>query len=315
MNEQLELIRNYIRTVRRQRWLALFCAGVLCGFGWLGVLLLPNQYEVTAKIFVDTGALRSLLKGIATDSDKREDNVRTMRRTLLVLPNLEKVARITDMDIKAKTPKGFEKLLIGLAQKITITGSTRDDIYVIGYQSTDAKLAARVVEAILSIFVERSLGESRRDTEKSKEFLQEQISEHEQRLNVAEARLKEFKRENVGRMPSEGRTYFIRLEALRQTLADAELALREARKRVASIEQQLASEKPTLRDATGFSAGPLTPYDERIAVHETNLDALSLRAGFSLASCCSMQAARFRASRSASSASATVCRSASSRPK
>ena len=282
MNEQLELIRNYIRMVWRQRWLALFCAGVLCGFGWLGVLLLPNQYEVTAKIFVDTGTLlRPLLKGLAPDSNNRADNARMMRRTLLVRPNLEKVARKTDMDIQAKTPKEFEKLLITLAQKISITGSPRGNIYVIGYQNSDAKLAARVVEAILNIFVERSLGASRRDTSKSKEFLEAQIAEHEKRLNTAEAQLKEFKRVNVGRMPSEGRTYFIRLEALRQTLADAELELREAQKRVGSIEQQLASETPTLRDIAGASAlaltGPLTPYDERITVHETNLDTMLLQ--------------------------------------
>ena len=118
MNEQLELVQTYIRMVWHQRWFALICAAVLCGVGWLYVLLMPNQYEVTAKIFVDTGALRALLKGIATDSRKRDDNVRTMRRTLLVRPNLERVARETDMDIKAKTPKEFEKLLIGLGNGI-----------------------------------------------------------------------------------------------------------------------------------------------------------------------------------------------------
>ena len=201
MNEQLELVRIYIRMVWRQRWLALICAGVLCVVGWLYVMFLPNQYEVSAKIFVDTGALRSLLKGIASDSNNRDDNVDMMRRTLLVRPNLEKVARKTDMDIRAKTPKEFEKLLISLARKITIVGSTRDDIYVIGYKSMDAKLATRVVEVILNIFVERSLGESRRDSSKSKEFLQEQINEHEQRLSAAETRLMEFKRENVGQKP------------------------------------------------------------------------------------------------------------------
>jgi polysaccharide chain length determinant protein (PEP-CTERM system associated) len=235
---------------------------------------------VTAKVFVDTGSLRKLLSGIAV-SDNRQDNADMMRRTLLVRPNLEKVARDTDLDIKAKTPKDLEQLLLGLARSITIEGSAKDNIFVIGYQSSDPKLATRVVEAILSIFVESSLGESRRDTSNSKEFLEEQIAGHEQRLSASEAQLKEFKRNNVGRMPSEGGTYFNRLQALRGTLADAELALREAQKRVASIEQQLASQKPTLRDPTDPSAaalgGPVTPYDERLAVRETNLDALLLQ--------------------------------------
>jgi polysaccharide chain length determinant protein (PEP-CTERM system associated) len=258
----------------------LICAGVLCGVGWLVILQLPNQYEVTTKVFVDTGSLRKLLKGIAV-SDNRKDNANMIRRTLLVRPNLEKVARQTDMDIGAKTPRDFEQLLLRLARSIRVKGSNKDDIYVIGYRSSDAKLATRVVEAILSIFVESSLGENRRVTSNSKEFLEEQIAGHEQRLSVSEARLKEFKRNNVGRMPSEGRTYFNRLQTLRRSLSDAELALREARKRVASIEQQLTNQKLTLTDTTDTSAaglrGPLTPYDKRLAVRETNLDALLLQ--------------------------------------
>ena len=153
MNEQIELIRNYVRVVWRLRWLALITATLLCAIGWVGVLALPNQYEVSAKVYVDSSTmLRPLLQGIAVGNNINESNARLMRRTLLVRPNLEKVARQTDMDIKAKTPTEYEQLLIGLSQKISVSGSANSNIYVIGYRNSDAKLATRVVEAVLNIF-------------------------------------------------------------------------------------------------------------------------------------------------------------------
>ena len=187
--------------------------------------------------------------------------------------------RAADLDLKVKTPEQFDKLLMRLANQISVSGSATGNVFVIGYQHQTPRTAHKVVEAILNLFVERSLGESRRDTTRSREFLEQQIKEHEERLNVAEQRLKDFKRANVGRMPSEGRTYYTRLEGLRESIADTELALREASNRVGAIERQLEQSKPTLREALEGppgAAGPLTPYDERIAVMERNIDQLLL---------------------------------------
>jgi len=282
MNEQLELIRNYTRMVWRYRWMALLSASVLCAAGWLSILLLPNQFEAQAKIYIDTESiLRPLLKGLAPDAYGREDTASMIQRTLLVRPTLADVARDTDLDIRARSAKDFEHLLINLASSIDISGSNRSNVYVIAYKNSDPKLAFRVVESLVSNFQEKALGDTRRDTRDTRTFLEAQIGEHESRLRIAEERLKEFKRENVGRMPSEGRNYFSRLEGLRASLAEAELQLSEAKNRVASIEQQLAREQPTVvlpgDDTASAHGGAPTPYDERIAMQESNLDTLLLQ--------------------------------------
>jgi polysaccharide chain length determinant protein (PEP-CTERM system associated) len=282
VQEALALILTYVRMVWRFRWVALGGAGLICAVGWLVVLLLPNQYEVTTKVFLDTRSmLRPLLRGLAVETGVRDDTIQMMRRTLLTRPNLETVARNTDMDLKAKTPEDFERLLDGLARQLKVSGTANDNIFVLSYTHSDARLATRVVESLLNIFVERSLGDSRRDTTKTREFLEQQIREYESRLLEAENRLKEFKRNNVGVMPGEGKGYFAQREQAAEQLAAARLQLKEAQNRRDAIQKQITGEEPTvglgppteLPEATGV----VTPFDGRIEALQAKLDQLLLQ--------------------------------------
>ncbi len=283
MEQNIALALNYVRMVWRYRWVALVTGTTICLLGWAVVALLPNQYEVTAKVYLDTRTLlKPLLKGLAIDADAVKDSTLLMRRTLLVRPNLEQVARKTDMDLKAKTPEDFERLLTSLAKRISVKGTARDNIFVIGFRDSSAQLANKVVEAILNLFVERSLGESRKDTSKTKQFIERQIAEYEARLQAAENRLKEFKQRNIGLMPSEGKGYYQRLQDQIDQLKQAQLDLLEAQNRVAAIKGQLAGERPTLKITPGPGAGeadtgPQTPFDLRIQELESSLDQLLLR--------------------------------------
>ena len=272
MTETLLLVMNYVRMLWRYRWVALVLAGVVAAGGWSYVLLMPDVYEVEAKVYLDTRSLlRPLLRGLTVDSNVRADTVYMMRRTLLVRPNLEAIARKTDMDLQAKTPEEFEKLLVELATKIKVSGTARDNIFSISYQNEDPQLAARVVEALLNIFVERSLGDSRKDTSKTKQFLDDQIREYEARLEAAENRVKEFKQRNVGLMPSSGAGYFQRLEEARNALAAAALELREAQTRRDAIAAQVSGEEPTF----GIGPPPPPPTGKRAAeqINSTQYDA------------------------------------------
>lgn len=281
MHETLALLLTHVRMVWRFRWVALVFASVICAVGWAGVVLLPNQYRVEAKVFLDTSSmLRPLLRGLAVDNRTQENASAMMRRTLLVRPNLETVARKTDMDLQAKTPEQFDALLTTLGKKIQIGGTTRDNIFVIAYQHSDPQLANRVVEAILNLFVERSLGESRKDAGKTRQFLDRQIAEYEARLTAAENRLKEFKQNNVGMMPSSGGNYFSRMQGMDQELAAARLQLEEVNRRRDEYQRQVdgveALFEPVLTVTRQARAMP-HPLDGRIESLEQRLDQLLLQ--------------------------------------
>ena len=279
MNESIALVQKHLRIVWRFRWIALLTAFAFCTVGWLTVLILPDKYEVGAKVYLDTQSiLDPLLQGIGLENTTQVDTAVIMQRTLLVRPNLEQVIRKTDMDLSAQTPEQFEKLVSGLASDINVSGTIEDNIFNIRYSNPDAKLATRVVDALLNLFVERSLGESRKDSSKSREFLDAQVREYEARLIAAEARLKEFKRQNVGIMPSSGNTYYGRLEAIGEQLAEANLLLVEAGKRRDALRGNLADVREILAAAQQSESGAGIEHsnDSRIESLETQLDQLLL---------------------------------------
>jgi uncharacterized protein involved in exopolysaccharide biosynthesis len=134
--------------------------------GWIKVYLLPDDYQTTARVFVDTqGILKPLLSGM-TSMPNVNQQVAIMSRTLLSRPNVERVIRMVDLDVKASTPREHERQVDELMQKIRIGGTSTYDIYTISYSNSDPRMVRDVVQSLLTIFVEGGLKGKKGDSEK-----------------------------------------------------------------------------------------------------------------------------------------------------
>ena len=278
MQDILAQVISYIVGIWRFRWAGLGVAWLVCMLGWVVVLKMPDQYQASAKVFVDTqSTLRPLLSGLAVDVNFNE-RLNFMTRSLLSRPSLEKVARMTDMDLQVKNAQEMEDLIDTLSKKVSVIASRGQPLYTIAYQDSDPQLAKRVVQSLLNIFVESTLGASRKDTDVAQQFLEKQIKEYEQRLISGEERLKEFKRKHVGMMPGQGGGYYQRMEALRSDLASARLEMRETEMKRDELQRQLEGEEPTFgfsgltvakpkkrnRRVDADKVSELSPIDQRI---------------------------------------------------
>ena len=279
MQEVFYQILGYVRAIWRYRWYIHLIAWPVCILGWYMVHTLPDQYESSARVFVDTDSmLRPLLKGLAVQTDLSEQ-VLVMTRTLLSRPNLEKVVKMTDMDIDVKTPDELEGLLKRLEKRVTISGERVKNLFRIQYTNKDPQLSHDVVQSLLTIFVESSLGDSRKDTDAAQQFLNEQIKEYESRLLAAEERLKDFKQKNIGFMPKDGKEYFTRLQEAMAELNHAKLSLREQIKRRDELRKQQIGEEPVFgigQTTQTFEQDIRTPYDARIEELRKRLEDASL---------------------------------------
>ena len=259
----------------RRRWLVLLVSFLVCGVGWPVVYIMPNRYEVTAQVYLDTQTmLTPLLQGIAVNSDVMESTANILRRALLSRPFLEKVARNTDLDLTANTPQAFEELLIGLQQQIKIDGGKRNQIYTITYQNKDPQIATKIVKELLNLFVEGALSATRQDNSSTQKFLDQQIELYASKLEQAENKLKDFKKQNVGLMPRESGSYFTQLNTAKERLNGAKLELDEAKNRRDSLMKQISaleSGAPVKQEA---SQQIVDPIDARIQSLETKLDEL-----------------------------------------
>ncbi|MFX8067298.1 hypothetical protein ABTK78_19635, partial [Acinetobacter baumannii] len=92
----------------------------------------------------------------------------------------------------------------------------------------DPETAKRVVQSLVSIFVESSLAGTRKDTSTATTFLNEQIKADEAKLEEAETRLKEFRLKNLSNMSGDGKDSAAHIAELSGQLERARLEYREA---------------------------------------------------------------------------------------
>ena len=243
MRELLEQLLIYIRGIWRYRWLMMLVAWLVCIVGWGVVYQLPDKYTAEARVNVNTQSiLQPLLKGL-TFSTNTAQRVKLVTRTLLSRPNMEKLARMTDLDLKAMTPAGMEALLDNLGRHIEISSTREQDLYTIAYTNSDRQLAKLVVQSLLTIFVESTLGGNREETDSAQAFVNQQIRLYETKLEEADMRLAEFKRTHMGMMPGSAQDYYGQLQAALANLRQAELLLREAVNQRNQFRQQMEDDE------------------------------------------------------------------------
>ena len=280
MHEIITQILGYLRGIWRYRWWILGVAWIVSILGWIQVANLPDKFQASARVFVDTETmLKPLLRGLAiSGNDQRQ--LLLMTNTLMSRPNLEKIMRMSDLDLQAKTEADTERLVNQLKANFTLSGGA-SNLYTIAYQDEKPELAKLLVKSLLTLFVESNLGDTRKEQDSARQFLEQQIAEYQQRLIEAEERKRRFRQKNMGFLPGKDGGYYTRQEATRQLLAQAELDLKVQQDRLEVLQQQLESEEPVSEEVMNELVIPKQEFrselDARIASLETALDEMLVR--------------------------------------
>lgn len=284
MQEILQQVISIARGMWKFRWPALALSWAVAIAGAVFVMRIPNQYEASARIFVDTDSiLKPLMTGLAVQPNI-DQQVAMLSRTMMSRPTLERLVRMADLDLKSSSKAEMEGLIDRLHREIKISSAGGVNIYTMSYRDFDPEKAKRVMQALVSIFVESGLGASRKDTDSAKNFLNEQIKAVEAQLAEAESRLKDFRLRNIDRQGADGRDSAARIGDLTTQIEAARLQLREAERAREAARRQLAETRtqsggstiPSLIAESSLSVQ--TPeIDARIEAQRRNLDGLLQR--------------------------------------
>jgi polysaccharide chain length determinant protein (PEP-CTERM system associated) len=285
MDELTSQLLTFAKGSWKHRWLGVLIAWLVGVIGAGIVLRVPDKYEASARIYVDTQSiLKPLMSGLAVQPNV-DQQVGMLSRTLITRPNVEKLIRMADLDLGTSSKGSQDSLTEQLMTTLQIKSTARDNLYTLSYQDQNPDKAKRVVQSLVSIFVESSLGDSRKDTDAAKKFIAEQIKAYESKLESAESRLKEFKLRNIDIQTANGGTDIAgRLSEISSQLNQAKLELREAENARDASKIQLNNEKS---ESSNISSKSLmqesaqslaTPeIDSRIEVQKRNLDSLLQR--------------------------------------
>ncbi|ALO36471.1 chain length determinant family protein [Colwellia sp. MT41] len=280
MQEIFEEIIDYLKGIWLKRRYIIIATWLICPLGWYFVASLPNIYKSEARVYVDTQSLlRPLLKGLTVETNPNTQ-IHLMVKTLLSRPNLERISRMTDLDIQASNSEEYEEIIKWLKDNIKISGVGRENIYTLSIEDKDPEMARNIVRSALTVFIENTLGKTRNDSDSAQRFLSTQIKEYENRLGNSEARLTSFKQKYSGILPEQSGGYYIKLNNIRDELRGIDLNILENKTRLASAKQQLVQSIITGTHSDNKiknDSAIQTTYDDRITELEVQLDTLKLR--------------------------------------
>ena len=252
--DQLQiLLRRQLTAAWRYRWATVVCAWVVCALGWVGSTLIPNQYEASARLYVDADAvLTPLLRGITVENQVAAQ-LDVLQRTLLSRPNLEKLISNTDLDLTITGPADLERLVEALGTAIKIVPQTRN-LFTIAYRNSSPKLSYDVVQTILTIFIESRTGNNRSEMQNAQIFVEQQLASYERQLRDAEKRRADFRARYMDLLPSDS-SGMSRLEQQQGVVRQLQGSLQDETMKRDQLKTELASMPPLLVTETDGPAG------------------------------------------------------------
>jgi polysaccharide chain length determinant protein (PEP-CTERM system associated) len=292
MQDIIDQLHDDLRSAWRFRWVGLIAAVVVAVVGWAVVFALPDRYEAKTVVFVDTRtALKPVLQGLTMEQDVNVQ-LNYVRQSLFSGEQLERLARDTgvlgdlvlDPRKKAGILDDFSKRFVVDVRAASGRENERDSggsLYTFSYQDPKRDRSLKVMETVVKTFIEETLGGKREGATNAQQFLETQLKSYELRLRQAENRLADFKKTNVGLMPTEQGGYFTQLQTEMDAAKKAENDLAVAQTRRAELGRQLRGE--TVVTATSMNsptAGGLAGGGDtlsRVKEAQARLDEMLLR--------------------------------------
>ena len=240
----VEELLDQLRGAWRFKWVALFVAWGVAIALWTVIFLIPNTYEAKARVFVDTGTtLSQATRGIGL-ADNVENQIERVRAAILGTPELEKVANGTNLMAGALTSAQQQLVIDKLRKNLDITGKFAPGrgsaaLFTITYKDPDRERAVQVVDKLLNTFVEGTLLDKNQGSQEAVQFLNQQIAAYGQKLSETEQKLANFKKRNIGLLPSDQGDYFSRLQSDQQSLTTLQQNLFVAQREGAALAREL----------------------------------------------------------------------------
>lgn len=276
----IQQTRSLLPGLWAQRWYGLAAAGATAVVTVAIATLIPDKYEASARIFVDTQSiLKPLMTGMTVQPNV-EQQLAMMGRTLISHPNVERASKEAGLDPGNLSDIEREKLTETLIKEIQFRTAGRENLYSISYRGMSPEKSLKLIESLLAIFVQTKDSAKIRDNEQAMKFIDDQIAIYEKRLLDTESALKDFKVRNLNVMPNLAQDYVARASEAQRDMSAARLELRQAENARNALGRQLADVPATYVATDGSQAAanrPPSEIDLRVDAQRKRLDELLTR--------------------------------------
>ena len=228
--------QEYWQIVRRRRWWLVLPVIVCWSAVWTVTLFLPAVYRSESLILVEQQKVPEhyVVPNVAADLQER---LQSMTQQILSRTRLRHI--IDDLRLYASDRSRFgpDELVDRMRKDIKIelveTPNRPEELtaFRIYYSGSDPRLTQQVTSALSAFFIDENLRARERQSEDTTDFLGTQLQEARKHLEEQEAKLREFKGQHLGELPTQ-------LTSNLQILAGLQTRLQDADERLDRAEQQ-----------------------------------------------------------------------------
>jgi polysaccharide chain length determinant protein (PEP-CTERM system associated) len=234
---------DYVSVLGRRKWWLITPIAIGIVVGALLAAYWPREYLSEAQIGIAAPKLTpELLRDVS--SLNREERQRAISQQLVSRQVLERVV----VEEKLNQSKSVEDTAAWLRSRILVAvdqpigrGETRNglDSFKLGYIDASPDRAQRITDRLASVFVEENSKTQTERAENTSEVLGQQLQGSQERLAALEARLREKKEANMGRLPDQVPANLAMANGLRQSVDSYSMQLRSEQDRLAQLESQI----------------------------------------------------------------------------
>jgi polysaccharide biosynthesis transport protein len=221
---------------RRRVWfLVPLLLGLVAGIWALRVL--PKTYRAVTTVLVEPQKVPAdyVKPTIATSIEER---LRTIEPQIKNRDNLARI--IHEMDLYPElTRQGFLEGAIARARR-DLTIQLQGNTFRIYFEERDPAQAARTANRVAESFIESNLKLRENQAQGTSSFLETELEKTKSRLEIQEAKIAEFKRQNLGDLPEQRDTNLRSVEQLQTKLEINMDALDKAETRRLLLQSQMA---------------------------------------------------------------------------
>ena len=270
-NEQREAASITLRDVvapvfRHRRLVAVSFFGILLG-SIVAAFFLPKQYQAEMKILVKRERVEPTLTldkttVIDSRSEVTEEQVQSEVELLRSRDLLENVVKATGLARSANGQNDRERSVTlaravrNLEKRLTVEPLKKTNLINVTYQSPDAELAARVLNTLSGLYLEKHLAVHRLPG--AFDFFEKQTERYRNELAANEEHLVRFNNDSGLTSPDLEKDIALRKQsdfdaALRETRTD----IAETSQRITALEAQINSTSPRITTQERTSDNPM----------------------------------------------------------
>ena len=251
-------LRDYGKLFLRRKWMivfsvlsVLFAASVYC-------VVSPEFYKSSITILIIPQTVpQDYVR--STVSSKVEQQLVTIKQQLLSRTTLTKTMDELRLFEKERKKLTSEELFAMMRKRIEIDvvrGASRDssEAFSLSFLHENPQSAMAAASRLASFFIDENLKTREQQAVGTSEFLESQLKETKEKLEVLEAKVKDYKMRYMGELPQQMDANLRMLTGLQDRLRSVESTIRSMEDRKAYLEAQ-ANLMQKLVSATGADNG------------------------------------------------------------